>query len=190
MNNTRCLLSAAYQLNRYIVWDPEMLDVSSIDKAREARKVLSGLWGAWWGALYTERELWGEDITDLVIILQHLIHLCHQKLFFQYSHGYLVDYTLKGNNRNILKPKLDAQVVRATDPDVSIYLPPYPENDPIGFLVAIPQLSAAPIENALHHVVGSSEDQSILRARQVLSGIKCSGLFVSTTDGSNTAPAA
>jgi hypothetical protein len=192
MNDNWRLLSAAYQLNRYLGWVPKSLGKSSSIGESRGERLWADIWEAWWGALCIERELWGEDLTDLATILHHLIHMCHRELFDQYSPNYRLDDTPDNVKRGkFLASDFKVRPIFATEPGISIYLPHHARDYLIGFLVPItPPPKTKSTDTTIRSVFATTEQKALLRARQVMNGIKCNCLFFSIIDcASDTAPA-
>jgi hypothetical protein len=81
-NETIRELSILYRLNEYVGWSPRPLrTVGTID----AENFWVTIWKVWWASCFREREVWGDDIEDLLSCLRRIIITKYRGLVQQYT---------------------------------------------------------------------------------------------------------
>lgn len=73
-------LARLYRLNDYVNWCPK-----SPRQIKGAKKYWVDLWKAWWGACFWEREVWGDDVEDLLSCLRMIMEMKYRGLVQEYS---------------------------------------------------------------------------------------------------------
>ncbi len=76
-------LAMFYRLDEYVGWIPKTLHEGGKSKKRD--KTWADIWEAWWACCFSEREVWGDDIDDLLCILRRIIELKYWGLVERYS---------------------------------------------------------------------------------------------------------
>jgi hypothetical protein len=72
-----------YRLDEYVGWLPNSLRDGDDNKVRD--KFWADIWEAWWACCFSEREIWGDDIDDLLSFLRRIIELKYWGLLERYS---------------------------------------------------------------------------------------------------------
>jgi len=79
---TKQELSILYRLNQYVGWSPRPL--RTVD-TKEKESFWIDIWKAWWACCFREREVWGDDIEDLLSCLRRIMALMYRRLVQQYA---------------------------------------------------------------------------------------------------------
>ena len=88
-NETWQELAMFYRLDEYVGWFPKSLrDGDDVDNSN---KFWADVWEAWWACCFSEREIWGDDVDDLVSCLRRLIELKYWTLVKKYSTNLGID---------------------------------------------------------------------------------------------------
>lgn len=96
-NETWKELAMLYRLDEYVGWLPKTLRSGNIDddvkkKAELSRdKFWADIWEAWWACCFWERELWGDDIEDLLSCLRRIMELKYRGLVQGFSTRRIMD---------------------------------------------------------------------------------------------------
>ena len=93
----------AYGIDRYVGWRPRSDPVNGCDPSKGQNKFWSDIWEAFWGVIFHEREVWNEDIEDILSILRHLIFRKYSAVIEKYSTIYVRDV----NPENMLSRFID-----------------------------------------------------------------------------------
>ena len=76
-------LAMLYRLDEYVGWLPKSLRDAGHSKDKD--KFWADIWEAWWACCFSEREIWGDDIDDLISFLRRIIELKYWGLVERYS---------------------------------------------------------------------------------------------------------
>ena len=79
-NKTTEELTRLYRLQEYVGWGPK-----SPREIKHAAKFWVDLWKAWWGACFWEREVWGDDVDDLLFCLRGIMAIKYRGFVHEYS---------------------------------------------------------------------------------------------------------
>lgn len=146
-NDTWMELALSYKFEQYIIWIPksvkESIHKGEMGKNKKTDKFWADLWEAWWAGVFLEREMWGDDIDDLMSVLRRLMFLKYRQLAEHYSTACFLDR----NQSNIPFIATDDQVlvtdIHAKDERIKKYLGKTSSlytNDliPYGYLATLP----------------------------------------------------
>jgi hypothetical protein len=79
-NDNWKVLAILYRLDLYLNWIPPSLDrirgTATSFESVTAQKFYADLWEAYWACLFFEREMWNDQIFDLLLFLRRLLQLC------------------------------------------------------------------------------------------------------------------
>lgn len=78
-----------YRLDECVGWIPKSLRDGNKNEGKD--KFWVDIWEAWWACLFFEREIWGDDVEDLVSFLKRMIELKYWGLVEKYSTNRRVD---------------------------------------------------------------------------------------------------
>ena len=121
-------LALLYRLNKYIGWSSK-----SPRKIHRAVKFWADGWKAWWGCCFWEREVWGDDVKDLLSCLRRIMALRYRGLVQRYSTNRRVNRggSSKHDRMNIVG-ETPAREVRREDATICEWLgPPSGDNKKI-----------------------------------------------------------
>jgi hypothetical protein len=110
LNATVQELAMLYRLDSYVGWFPESF------KKTDQDKFWVKIWKAWWACCLYERELWDDDIQDLICFLQRIMAIKYDGLVQRYSTYRRVQ---RGGPTNVVdKDKLDVKEIRRKTPEI------------------------------------------------------------------------
>ena len=94
-------LALLYKFEQYLIWIPKSVKQSiyerNFGKVKKIDKFWADLWEAWWAAVFLEREMWDDNIDDLLSFLRRLIFLKYRPLVEHYSTVCSLDRIIYGN---------------------------------------------------------------------------------------------
>lgn len=87
-------LSILYRLNQYVGWSPTPLRTIITKKGNN---FWVDIWKVWWASCFREREIWGDDIEDLLSCLRRIITSKYRGLVQQFTTNYRL---IQGDSSN------------------------------------------------------------------------------------------
>ena len=111
-------LALLYKFEQHLIWIPKFVQQSiykrDFGKVKKHDKFWADLWEAWWAALFLEREMWDDNIDDLLSFLRRLIFLKYRPLVEHYSTICFLDKIVHSNVPYFQVTDINAQDKRIT----------------------------------------------------------------------------
>jgi hypothetical protein len=167
-NKTWQELAMFYRLDEYVGWFPKSLREGGDSKNRD--KFWADIWEAWWACLFSEREMWGDGVDDLISFLRRIIELKYWRLLETYS-SILQIQMEESTIYHINIDEDDIREVRREDVDICEWLGPDLANNKtefLGYLVPIGSDSSVYCE----------ERQVAIQIAEFCSKHRCKGNFL------------
>lgn len=157
-------LALFYKFDQYLTWLPKSIKESgwkrNHGKVKKVDKLWADLWEAWWAGIFFERELWNDDIVDLLSILRRLMFLRYRPLVEHFSTGHRLIQKDQSDLSHII-PNVSASLTEVYGDDERIVecLGPRPtDNDeivPFGYLITF----SIPVNSTSDCDLSSQTDQ-------------------------------
>ena len=115
-------LTRLYRLDEYVSWSHE-----SPEEIKDPQSYRVGIWKAWWGCCFWEREVWSDYTGDLLSCLRNLITMKYGEIIQKYSTEREVFRECSSHHDPKTVVSLEqivAKHVMRGDPDVCKYLGP------------------------------------------------------------------
>ena len=91
-------LAISYQIDRYLSVQPrpsKYICQDGTEKWEKSEKFWADAWESWWSGICRERELWNEDMGDVISTLRRLIFLKYQPIIDLFSTYHVIDRSVQ-----------------------------------------------------------------------------------------------
>ena len=135
-------LAMLYRLDEYVGWFPKSLRGGGHSGDRD--KFWADIWEAWWACCFSEREIWGDNIDDLISFLRRIIELKYWGLVERYStckQPYQEESSIHRPVSDGENEQVPVREVQRGDNDICEWLgpaSPKQKNEFLGYLATIP----------------------------------------------------